>query len=322
MGKNDGLWIAGGLAAVLILSGSLDKGKSENPLLNIFPGGFGGDGSLPDLGGIFHGLTYMLDGLTDNLTDATKSMLTAIGDIPTNFNVPPPSPGLTGNGGGAHPSPNPSRLNPSGSFIVDLANAADTLTDAVRSLAITGVGSYAAYKTLPTAINAAKPYIQSTSRAVSNFAARTTQTGLNWASTAINTLSKDVAALPKIPVVMATLASGAAGYAVGSWFNTTSVGKALIEKSGQAGAAFARTSIGQKVYGVAQLNTVKTDSALSKIGMSTTQVQEYLKQGYTPAQIVRGDPLNKPKYPQVFGASTGTYSKDAPQLGRIVGGAR
>ena len=131
-----------------------------------------------------------------------------------------------------------------------------------------------------------------------------------------------VSTVPAVAVGAGAVAAGAAGFALGSWINTTAAGQKLQDLSGQAGASFARSKIGQAAFGVAKLDTKATDAAFSNIGMTTSQVQTYLKEGYTPSQIVRGDPLNKPQYPQQFGAATGTYSKDAPTLGRIVGGAR
>lgn len=294
------LIIGGLLAGAYVLS---QKGeKSENPLLNIFPGGFGGNGALPDMGGIFDGLTNMLGGVTGNLTDAANSLLSAVGNIPAQFNVPFPEIVNTGGGGGTPPNPN--QLNPSGSAIIDLANSANTLIDAARSLAITGVGSYAAYKTLPSILKAAKPGIQLGSKAVSDFAVRTTQTGLNWTSAGINALSKPVAALPKIPVVMAAAASGAAGYAVGSWFNTTSAGQALQNFSGEMGAKFAKTSVGNYFFPAAKVNTQNPTVQL---------VQKYQAQGMSRQQIITQ--IGQDRLP-VAGSSFNQAKV------RIVGGAR
>ena len=90
-------------------------------------------------------------------------------------------------------------------------------------------------------------------------------------------LPEDITAISGGSAVLATgavLAAGAAGYGVGTLFNMTPPGKALLNLSGNLGAKFADTGLGQKVYGVTQVSQLTKD----------VMAKYNIKPGETPEQ--------------------------------------
>ncbi len=305
MGKNDGLIIAGVIGAVLLFSAEDSEGQPLISFGDLLSGGDLPSNDFPSIGG--DGFNSFLSGI--------GSFFGSIGDGFGQF----PSidvPSLTGGtpnitlpefdaGRKVNPSGgdfwNTPIVTPTGNVFTDIGNSLSQTAMSLAKAGVAGLGIYAGSKiAVPVLQTVAPPVARSLTSPVSQIAGdvgKTVSSGTKVVANVATNVSKvatspvsRVAASPlgKVGVVGAAVTAGAVGYAAGSWFNTTAAGQALIEKSGQAGAAFARSSIGQKVYGVAQLDTAKTDSAFSKIGLTTSQVQTLLKQGYTPQQIVTG----------------------------------
>jgi len=103
------------------------------------------------------------------------------------------------------------------------------------------------------------------------------------------------------------------GIGIGSLFNITPPGKALLEWSGEQGVKFADTSLGQKVFGVAQVNTSKSSvqyiqEAQAK-GLSGQAAINYAKDRL--GSETSGGPGDVEKVLGLREANTG-YSQESP----------
>ncbi len=326
------LWVAGGAAALFILPDLLGSknadGTSTNPITSIFGGGGGSDGST-GLGGLLDGLGNGISGLFGNLglglgnltgnltgngtglfsgldntfkglTDSINKVLTNNGNNPLNPANPnaPVSPTDTG-----------SKYPPS--YPNTIPNILYSGGDLVKSLGVTaieGVGAYLGYKALsPVIAGISKSAAPIVSRAITgggNVALNAGRSVISGVTKGLGTYSTllrtPLSALPSTGVLgmtgaaVSVVAAGAAGYGLGTLFNKTAPGKALIEKSGELGAAFERTNIGQnvmQVFGVAKPAQVVTTSpnpsgGLAYYGYTIADVKSFQQKGITGAAFV------------------------------------
>lgn len=332
MGKNDGVIIIGGIAALFLLSAKDENGQPLISFGDLLSGGDLPSIGMPELGGLGGetGLGGFLDNLGAGLANMFGGIGAGIGQIPT-FKLPDMSGGTSGTTPNQAPHQEPSQgggfwntpiVQPTGNVFTDAGNSISQTAMSLAKAGVVGLGIYAGAKVaMPVLSAVAPPLGKALAMPVSQVGAniaRTASSGTRVIASSAGNVAKvltspvgKLAASPlgKVGVVGAAISAGAAGFAVGSWFNTTPAGQALIEKSGEAGAAFAKTGIGSAVFGTpAQLNTVKTDAAFSKIGLNTTEVRNLLSQGFTPAQIVSGSYKGQSSFSQA--------------TNRIVGGAR
>lgn len=297
MAKDNGVLIAAIVAGAFLLT---RKDESGQPVFNL--GGLTG-GEAPSFGldgsGIFENLGAGLGGMLNNLGLGLGTMIAGfqmpqidIPQIPNLFPTPTPnggagqtphveptSPNQSGGNGGFWQTPT---VAPTGNVFTDLGNTISQTAMSVAKAGLVGGATYLGAKALAPVVStagqgaatiiragvpAAKSVVSSGGRVVTSLAG-------NAARALTSPVSKVVTGSVggAVGTGLAVIGAGAAGYAAGSWFNTTPAGQALIEKSGEAGAAFARTSIGQKVFGVAQVNTSKTSVQL---------IQEAQAQGLT-----------------------------------------
>jgi hypothetical protein len=306
MSKNDGIIIAGIVAGALFLPSILGN-KSEGGGTGIVLGGMGG-GDTPslDLSGLLGGLgggggVFDFSGINDMFSDL-GTMFSGLG------------------GGGNSPfTPSPSTPStPSNPFeyllrvIQEPANiiaetgkatataatgigsginlAGEGLMEIAKSAAL-GAGTYLGFKALQPVAPVVGKAVATGVRAVASPA---TRVAASVASNVGRALTSPVSRVftgtvgGAIGSTLAVVGAGAAGYGVGTLFNQTAAGKALIEKSGELGASFAKTSLGQKLYGVAQVAPASqsTQSNFEKRygitleqaqGMSTAQLQELMQ---------------------------------------------
>ena len=287
--------------------GGLDLSGLGDMFSGLLGGGQGGGGGL-DLSGLFAGIGDVFSGLTGALGGGQGG-----GGGPDLSGLLGGSNGggllggaLGGNGQIVQPSGGffePTILAPSGSKVTDIGNVISQSSMSLAKAGLIGLGIYGGAKVGVPVLKAIAPNVtRALSTPVSQIAgqagrlgvsaSRTATSGLQAAGRlAMTALKSPVTKLgiggtaAAIPLVIGT---GYGGYKLGELFNKTAVGKALIEKSGQAGTAFASTSLGQKVYGVAQIApmSASTKSAFEQRWgitaeqaktMSTAQLQAVMK---------------------------------------------
>lgn len=319
MGKNNGLLLVGGLVAAYFL---LNRKDENGQPISIF-GGFGsGDapsgGLLPDFGGLGSGLGNMFSGIGGGFAAPIESVGGLLGGL--GEGVARTFEGLSmpidaGFGGlsalvealGLQTQGIQDQLNKTLAELgTQTTGVIDATTRTIGQVGQTGVdlasgvklvgttalqlgGGYLAFKALSpvapvagrtaaTALNALRPAVGNAARSVGSVASRLAPYGAR-------ALLSPVGKVPVAGTAGAVVLAGAAGYGVGTLFNRTPAGKALIRASGSAGARFAGTSLGHKVFGGARVNTAATDRSFAKVGFTTADIRAMQRSGMSPSQI-------------------------------------
>lgn len=190
-----------------------------------------------------------------------------------------------------------------GNVPVDWGNAISQTAMSLAKAGLTGAGIYAGVKVGVPVLNAIAPRVATAlSTPVSQIAGNIGRAGVSVSKAGASGVTRVLAATGRVltsPVTKLGIGGTAAaiplvaaaaygGYKAGELFNKTAVGQALIEKSGEAGAAFARTNIGANIFGVASRQ--QTTEFLKKKGSGNAFQNKYgitLKQaqGMTTAQL-------------------------------------
>lgn len=246
--------IAGG-AYLLSKSG----GVSPSTFLNIFPSGdsggglFGGGtfGEPFDMGGFMGGLRDIFSGIKGGQGGTTapfdfNAFLDALMGRQGGGTTPPTAP--TSPEGGGYP---PSQPN----TIPNILNALGYSAKSIGQGALMAGGAVLGFRALapvaPAVGRAIAQPLATGARGALNLAGRGL-TGLGAYLTTPVTALGVTGTIAAIPLVAA---AGYGGYKAGEALMRTPVGESMLNLSGQAGAAFARSSLGAKVYGYATTST-------------------------------------------------------------------
>lgn len=259
MKSNEWLILAGvgAVGAYLVLPGV--KSKVDNTIKDTTGGGtgldlsnllggvsLGGSGGGMDIGGLLGGVFSGFGSLTTGLTSALGGIgtdplggLTGIFDNLFNgLNTTIDK--LTGSGGSATPAtPAADGVTPSWGQNVQLAGQG--ISDAGKSLlslAIGGGATYLGMKVLTPAAGPVGKLLGGTVNVVKQPFLNATESAANFTGKGV-IAGIDALGAPAgftIPTVMASAAAFAGGYGLGTVFNKTSWGQAVIDKSGRLGA--------------------------------------------------------------------------------------
>lgn len=261
MGKNnDALMIAAIVGGALFLPSIL--GKGEDGGMSFTFGGFGG-GDTPalDLSGILGGLpsgTNFFGDFSAGLNDLFSGVggaFSSLGNAAENLNSGGNNTGLdinglldkllgaipnvpnTGTGGGGGLIPQIPSAQTIGQNIGDIGGGLQEVAKA----AIMGGGAYLGFKALQPVAPVVGRAVAGGVKAVASPATKVVgSVASNAAKFLTSPVSKAFGSVGgALGSTVAVIGAGAAGYAAGSWFNTTSAGQALIEKSGELGAKVA-----------------------------------------------------------------------------------
>lgn len=258
MGKNNTVLLLAVSAVGVYL---LTKNQEGNPLEGI-AGLFSGlqnSGGLPDinldLGGISEG--FGDGGIGGGLADLLNNLAKNINGFQENLQ------GIGGDSGspdGTNQSSfwDTTTTNPTGNPIVDTSNAIGSLAMNLGKGAIIGGMAYGGVKAAPIIAAAAKGLAPAFGSLGSGISTTIRTAGLGASkgagalasgirSSAPSLLSRASVITPKIPAVLAVAGAGLAGYGVGTLFNKSPVGKAVLNTSEKAGKSFFSSSLGKAV---------------------------------------------------------------------------
>ncbi len=282
--NNNALLLIGGAIALYYFASKQKDGEGLTLDISPFIGGEGGGGlfDFTGIGDLFSNLGTGLGNLFSGIQFPDFSGL----QFPDIF--PPATPDNGGAGGGGDGSGNPppptgfwdtQYITPTGSGIVDFGNVVSQSAMALGKGALLVGGSYVGSKFLSPIVS----QVGSKTAPVIAQGARNIISGGNSAMSWLGrAMVSPVSKVPLAATVPLVIGAGVGGYAIGSAFNKTAAGKALIEKSGQAGAAFSQTSVGKMIWQQAQPRATTTKS-----GYTSAQIKDMVSSGMSVSDIKR-----------------------------------
>lgn len=269
----------GGVVAYEVLKG--DKAAPLDNPLSLLTGNSPGGGL--DLSGLFSGLGNMLGGLGGSGGGLLGGGLDLSGfqSAFDKFMA-----GLPGGGGGTGPAGPAGPAGQAGPGLLDTVNhaidapaafvasfgpmfeglgagikeAGGGILGAGQGLAI-GAGSLAAFPAVLGAAKGIAPMLEGAGRAIAPAISRAAALA---SSSFVDTMAAP-ATLGAASIIGVPVAFGI-GYGAGSLFNLTPPGKALLNASGNAGAAFSHTALGQKFFPVQGQLTDRSKSVIAQYG--------------------------------------------------------